>query len=239
MPRTAQQSSSLRADRSDSSLRSRTIEVLRDAIIDLRFEPGERLTENRLCEMTGVSRTTIREALRQLEAEGMVTIKPHVGPTVAEISAKEIGEIYEVRAVLEGLAIGLFVDNAPDADLEKLAEALERLSPALKQPDGQRHIKALDKFYEIMFRSCGNSFVARLTDSIRTRVHYIRTMSSAHYDARWTKQTLINYQRLAQALEGRDRAGAEDALGDQIRHAAKLAQKAVTSTFPRNPHTSS
>ena len=181
----------------------------------------------------------LEEALQALEAEGMVTIRPHVGPTVAEISAKEVGEIYEVRAVLEGLAMGLFVDNAPDADLEKLAEALGRLPAALEQPDGQQHIKALDKFYELLFRSCGNAFVAKLTDSVRARVHYIRTMSAAHYDAQWTEQTLINYQRLAQALKDRDRAGAENALGEQIRHAAKLAQKTVASTFLKTPYSSS
>ena len=86
------------------NLRTQVVEKLRQALIDGHFAPGVRLTERELCELLGVSRTLVREALRQLEAEGWVENVPYRGPTVAAISAEEARELYEIRAVLEGWA---------------------------------------------------------------------------------------------------------------------------------------
>src|ERR1700678_320881 len=83
-----------------STLRQQVIEGLRLCISDLTFRPGDRLIERELCEMLGVSRTLIREALSQLVAEGLVQIIPHKGPIVAVMTADEARGLYEVRAVL-------------------------------------------------------------------------------------------------------------------------------------------
>ncbi len=82
------------------NLRDQVLGILRKAILDLRFEPGERLIERELCEMVGVSRTSIREALRHLETEGLVTNKSNVGSTVTVIEASEAVRIYEMREAL-------------------------------------------------------------------------------------------------------------------------------------------
>src|SRR5689334_11154291 len=93
-------------------LRLKVEDELRQAIIDGRLAPGERLTERRLTEMTGVSRTLIREALRQLESQGLVSLIPNKGPVVRELTAAEGRDLYAIRAVLEGLAARFFVQNA-------------------------------------------------------------------------------------------------------------------------------
>src|ERR1700761_7225303 len=103
---------------------------LRSAITGGRFQTGERLVERELCEMLGVSRPSLREALRQLEAEELVTLVPNRGPIVSEVSIDEAREIYEVRAMLEGLAARLFVRRASNADIAALRKALHELKKA-------------------------------------------------------------------------------------------------------------
>ncbi|MEI9803979.1 MAG: GntR family transcriptional regulator [Pseudolabrys sp.] len=99
---------------------------LRSAITQGRFHAGERLIERELCEMLGVSRPSLREALRQLEAEELVTLVPNRGPVVSEIGIDEARDIYEIRATLEGLVARLFVRNASDAEVAGTAQGATR-----------------------------------------------------------------------------------------------------------------
>jgi DNA-binding transcriptional regulator YhcF (GntR family) len=95
----------LRVGRSAAPLRERVLDVLRQAILDGRYRPGQRLVERELIELTGVSRSTIREALRELEAEGLVETVPQKGAIVVIPTATEARELIEVRAALEELAV--------------------------------------------------------------------------------------------------------------------------------------
>ena len=99
-------------------LRLQVLDGLRRAIIDGRLAPGARLTERELTEMMGVSRTVIREALRQLETEGLIANVPNKGPVVRALSLAEARDLYMIRAVLEGLGARLFVTNADDAGIK-------------------------------------------------------------------------------------------------------------------------
>lgn len=83
-------------------LREQVLELLRADILAAEFAPGQRLVESRLCERFEVSRTVIREVLRQLESEGLVALVPHRGPVVAELTRADAKALYEVRGALEG-----------------------------------------------------------------------------------------------------------------------------------------
>ena len=218
-------SDDLTVDRHVKTLRAQTIEVLRQAILDFRFQPGERLTEPRLCDLTGVSRTTVREALRHLESEGMVTLEPHVGPVVTLVTAEEARQIYEVRGALESLAVGLFSQHATDPQVQALSDIVDMYPITLAEDDAQVHLDTLDEFYAIVYDGCGNTIVAELSRSVRARVRYIRTMASSHYDAKWSKQSVENYQRIIRTVKKRDRAAAESAVRRQVKHAARVAAK--------------
>ncbi|MGE3625836.1 MAG: GntR family transcriptional regulator, partial [Hyphomicrobiales bacterium] len=87
---------------SPQTVQSQVVSKLRDAILSGHFQPGERLVESALCEMANVSRSSIREALRRLEAEKLIVIVPNKGPSVANITWEEAEDIYQVRALLEG-----------------------------------------------------------------------------------------------------------------------------------------
>jgi GntR family transcriptional regulator, trigonelline degradation regulator len=107
-------------------LLEKTTEVLRDAILNLHFKPGKKLVERSLCIDTGVSRSCIREALRLLEAEGLVTRKPNRGVIVAEVGIDEARQIYEKRAIIESAMVPRFVKRASEADIAQLDESLSQ-----------------------------------------------------------------------------------------------------------------
>ena len=109
--------SSLRVKRNNITLRQQVLDVLRNAILEARFKPGDRLIERELCELTGVSRTSVREALRHLESEGLVRNIPNKGPTVATVGLEEAQQIYEMREALEGQAGRLFAQRAPAGEV--------------------------------------------------------------------------------------------------------------------------
>src|SRR3954453_2834497 len=113
----------VQVNRVAAPVREQVVDQLRQAIVEMRLKPGQRLVERELIEQTGVSRTTIREVLRQLTAEGLVMTIPQKGAVVMVPSAQEAADLYEVRATLEALAGRRFVRNADDAAIKALRKA--------------------------------------------------------------------------------------------------------------------
>jgi DNA-binding GntR family transcriptional regulator len=115
-------------------LRKQVIELLRDAIASMEFEPGQRLVERDLCERFDVSRTVIREALRHLEAEGLVDLVANHGPVVSRITREDAGHIYEARATLEGVIARYAAERATPPAKKRMWNALTRLETAYGRP---------------------------------------------------------------------------------------------------------
>jgi DNA-binding GntR family transcriptional regulator len=131
----------LRVPREETSLRQRTTQTLRTAILDGVFAPGQKLSERELCESLDVSRSCLRESLQHLQAEGLITIVPHRGPEVTDISVQEVRDIYEVRASLEGLASRGFALHASEAQPGRLPQTLAELDAivaAIEQGDAEK-----------------------------------------------------------------------------------------------------
>ena len=219
----------LKVERGGRTLRERTVEVLRRAILDFHFRPGERLIERELCNLTGVSRTSVREALRQLDTEGLVTITPHVGPTVSLVTIDEAREIYEVRAALEPLAVGLCVEHASNDDIVELETAVDHYRDAIEAKDPLAVIDALDSYYSIIFSAGGNNLVAAMSQSLRMRVRYLRAATTVHHTISWTRQSIANYRRMVRAIKRRDVDAAKIACRRQIEHASKVAYKILVT----------
>src|SRR5690606_38533467 len=100
-------------------VREQAFDQLRGAIINGQFPPGTRLIERELCEAMGVSRTSIREVLRRLEAERLIEVEPRKGPTVARLTRAQAEEIYDIRTYLEGIVVRRFVERASDEDIAR------------------------------------------------------------------------------------------------------------------------
>src|SRR5471030_148909 len=130
------------------TLRHQVENVLRQAIMSGRFAPGARLIERELCETLGVSRTSVREALRRLEAEKLVRIVPHKGPTVAVISKQEAAELYAIRGLLEGYAAAEFTRHANDASIVRFGEGAQALKVAALSGNQAAVLKAKSDLYD-------------------------------------------------------------------------------------------
>jgi DNA-binding GntR family transcriptional regulator len=210
---------------------------LRKAILDGRFKPGEHLPDRMLCELFGASRSVVREAVRLLEAEGLITVQPNRSPFVALISAAEASQIYEVRGVLEALAGEGFAVRATDAERDELRRVFDRL--ALMEPGaGQAALLAIkQEFYDILLRGCRNPLVARMLDQILNRNRQLRAMSLS--DPGRLTHTIAEIRRVMDAIEHRDPEGAWDACRIHVRRAGAVALRILRERDAAIPVTDS
>ena len=165
----------LRVERTPALIRSQVLENLRQAILDRRLAPGQRLIERELVELTGVSRTSVREALRELAAEGLVTAIPNKGTVVTSVSAEEARQLYQVRSALEALAGRLFVEHAGAAQRKALVRALERVDRQAAK--GAPILAAKDAFYDVLFEGGGNDALRSVVGGLHARVSVLRSLS--------------------------------------------------------------
>jgi DNA-binding GntR family transcriptional regulator len=192
---------------------------VRSAITEGRFQAGDRLIERELCEMLGVSRPSVREALRQLEAEELVALVPNRGPMVAAVSVNEAREIYEMRATLEGLAAQLFIRRAGKAEVARLREALRELSKAAPGRSSELLLDLKNKFYEILLNGCGNRVICRVLTQLHNRIRLLRAKTLAGR----TKTALVEIGRIVDAIERGDEQAAWRASVEHIERAAQVA----------------
>lgn len=169
------QTNALRVERNPALIRSQVLENLRQAILDRRLAPGQRLIERELVELTGVSRTSVREALRELAAEGLVTAIPNKGTIVTSVSAEEARQLYQVRSALEALAGRLFVEHASVAQRKALVRALDKVDKLAAKD--QPILAAKDAFYDVLFEGGGNVALRQVVGSLHARVSVLRSLS--------------------------------------------------------------
>ncbi|HEX5193801.1 MAG TPA: GntR family transcriptional regulator [Solirubrobacteraceae bacterium] len=148
---------------------------IREGITELRFRPGQLLIERELCEATGASRASVREALRQLESEGLVHSVPGKGTSVAGVSRQEAIDLYEVRATLESMAGRLFAQRASAEQREQLMECVERLKR--NTDETARFMAIKDEFYAVLFAGAGNSELLRIVQTLHRRITVLRATS--------------------------------------------------------------
>jgi GntR family transcriptional regulator, trigonelline degradation regulator len=213
----------LRVERNPAPVRTQVIDNLRQAIIDRRFLPGQRLIERELVELTGVSRTSIREALRELTAEGLVTSVPNKGNVVTEVSAKEAVQLYQVRSALEGLAGRIFVHNASAKDRYALAKAMQDIERAASA--GQSMLEAKDHFYDILFAGGGNDALRLIASSLHARISVLRSLSLSLPGR--APQTLAELHSILTAIEANDADAAADACAWHVEAAGRAAIEAL------------
>jgi DNA-binding GntR family transcriptional regulator len=156
-------------------VRDQVADRLRDAIVSMEMKPGQLLVERELCEATTASRASVREALRRLESEGLVVSEPGKGTRVAVVSAEEAVHLYEVRAVLEGLAGRLFAERATDEQASELERAVTEIEQVVEDPP--KMLLAKVRFYEALFAGTGNPELRQLLDRIHRRVTLMRASS--------------------------------------------------------------
>lgn len=211
--------------KSAAPLRRNVVDALRNAIIEGRLAPGARLVERELIQMTGVSRTVIREALRQLESEGLIDIIANKGPIVRKLTLEEAKDLYLIRSVLEGLAARMFVASATDADVARLKRALEATAAAYKKSDPEHILDAKNRFYDVLVGGANSETLSAMIATLHARIRRWRALGLAHpRRSRDRSQESVRALRsLVAAIEARDGGRAEEiARGEVTRAAAEV-----------------
>jgi DNA-binding GntR family transcriptional regulator len=162
-------------------LREVIFTTLRDAIIVGELRPGERLMEVKLAEKMGVSRTPVREAIRKLELEGLVDMIPRKGAHVADLSVKDIVDVLEVRASLDGLAALLAAERITDEEIDELNHVNSQFVSFLQKENLQGSIKKDVEFHEIIYRSSRNEKLIQIVSNLREQVQRFRVIYLKDY----------------------------------------------------------
>lgn len=210
-----------------SLLRDQVCKRLRDAIITMELKPGERLVERELSLSTGVSRATIREALRELASEGLVTVLPQRGVVVRVPTLKEAEELYELRAVIEGLAGRRFAQRASEEQASELREAAEALASAHRSHQDITEILALKtNFYDVLFAGADSPTMESIAFGLRARVNVLRHLSLGTPGRE--EKSVREIEAIAEAVERRDPDAAERACVAHVRGASEVALDAMS-----------
>jgi DNA-binding GntR family transcriptional regulator len=218
----------LRVGRVAAPLREQVLEVVRQAILDFRYKPGQRLIER---EQTGVSRTTIREVLRELEAEGLVTTIPQKGAIVVVPTPEEAVELYEVRSALEQLTVRNFVARASDKQVAALRRKAKDFTEVVERGEDTRAmLRAKDAFYDVLFEGAGNRQVSAILGSLQARVRMLRAASMSNPDR--GQKIVAELEALVAAIESRDPDAAARACAEHLGNAEMSGVQGIASYSP-------
>jgi DNA-binding GntR family transcriptional regulator len=215
----------LSVDRSDATLRSQVFKRLHQAITTGLLRPGQRLVERELCEMLGVSRPLVREAIRQLEAEGLVTVAPYRGPTVTQLTREMAEDAYRVRGVLEALASKLFAERADESAKRGLRQSFEDLAVAYASRDTTLILEKKTAFYDTLLRGSGSTTAHALLRQIHARVTLLRATSLSR-PAR-LDESIAEVRLIVEAIEAGDGDAAWQRTIDHISAASAAALAAL------------
>ncbi|WP_445490653.1 GntR family transcriptional regulator [Rhodopseudomonas sp. RCAM05734] len=215
------------------SVHEYAVATLRRAIVDGEYAPGQRLVEADMQLRLGVSRPAVREALRQLEAEKLVTCTPFKGTSVSEITWEEAEEIYEVRELLEGHATFRFATRAKDNDLRRLTAAAAGFDAAMLEPaHQQRLVNAAHVFFDIILEGSGSRVICDVLRGLSARISLLRFKSmSLPGRARQSSQEMHN---IAAMLQAGDPVAARQAAEAHVRQ-ARAAALAIYETSRNAP----
>lgn len=190
------------------------------------LRPGDRLTETDLAERLGLSRTPVREAIRQLESDGLVTHVPRLGAVVRRLDLAEITELYEMRGVLEGTAARLAARAAVEVELDELCE-IDAAMQAAAAPRARD--EANRQFHRMILNAARNRFLVKAVEAVQKTL-LILGPTTLDESARSDEAT-GEHARILSALRSRDGAGAEAAMRAHIEaaHRARLRQMRETT----------
>jgi DNA-binding GntR family transcriptional regulator len=159
------------------TLREKILETIRDAIMAGALKPGEKVAEPELAERFGISRTPIREAFRQLESEGYLTVIPRKGAVVVSFSAKEVEEFYAIKSILEGYAARRACSNLTERELEKLKAINDKLRHLAEEGDVKHFFKVHNDFHELFIKTANNEKLHDLIANLVGKFQRLRITS--------------------------------------------------------------
>lgn len=190
-------------------IRDSVFSTLRNAILDGKLKPGERLVERDIAEKLGISRTPVREAIRKLEIERLVTHIPRKGVVVSEFTKEDVAEIMAIRTVLEGLICNLAAAKIKGRDLDRLDHILKQIAEEHGKENYKKVNQLHDRFHDIIYKAAESP---RLYEQLNTLREYIHKFAQVAYTKPGRiEQALIEHAEIVRALGQHDCEKAEKA----------------------------
>lgn len=206
-------------------LREVVIENIRDAILSGDFPAGMRLTELQLADEMGVSRTPIREAIRNLEQEGLVVMIPRRGAYVADVSIHDINEVYEIRTALETLAAGLAAERIEDSEIEEMDKYLIATRTYVSRLDYAKIVEMDTAFHDVIYKASRNKRCMNIISTLRQQITSIRERSMP-YPGR-LDQMLLEHRAIVDAIAQRDVEKAQMAVKTHMENAERTLLRVI------------
>lgn len=192
---------------------------IRDAIERHQYQPGERMREADLAKSLGISRTPTRDALKQLEVEGLLEAAPRRGLVVATLDQQHLTEIYALRDVLEALAARLAARQASEAEISTLRANLERQAET-SSDDIDALIRLNSQFHNTVYRASRNRYLVDALHALQTPLALVP--GTTYSDPGRPAQALRQHQRLVDAIEQRDQDQAEAVAREHMRDGERI-----------------
>ncbi len=209
-------------------LRDVIFDTLREAIIVGELKPGERLMEVQLAQKMGVSRTPVREAIRKLELEGLVEMLPRKGAHIADLSVKDIMDVLEVRATLDGLASSLSASRITDEEIKELKHVQSQFVNYVEKENLQGSIKKDVEFHDIIYRSSRNDKLIQISNNLREQIQRFRVIYIKDYSS--TRELIKEHNEIIDAITTRDPEAAMRSAQTHI----KKQEDAITRSVKKN-----
>lgn len=159
------------------TLREKILETIREAILRGTLRAGEKVAEPELAERFGISRTPIREAFRQLESEGYLTVIPRKGAVVTSLSERDVEEFYTIKSILEGYAARIAAERMADKEIERLEAINDRLEQLAKEGDVKTFFRVHNEFHELFIRAANNDKLLELIGQLMMKFNRLRMAS--------------------------------------------------------------
>lgn len=213
-----------------STLREKVVEEIRQDILKGVYKPGQRINESELAVHLGISRGPVREALRQLEQEGLITYSINRGCSVADLTNEDIWELYTLRAELEGLAIKWTHGKLGDEDIRQLKVCISNMQLAGEKGDVHEILKQDHLFHEVIIKMPKRKNIYKLWESLNNPANalYLKAI-----DSRIKPLNSISdfHQELFETLLKEDESLALEAIQKHYLDSAKTLVEKLNSTY--------
>ena len=203
---------------------------LREAIIKRDLPPGTRLGEVQLSKRYGVSRTPVRQALQALEQEGLIVILPRAGAFVTRITKKDVDEIYELRAELEGFATRLAAERLDRVGRAWMEEIQEQMRTALADSGVSSYADTIDQFHLTVLRLAGNSRIEKIYRDLMPSIRRLRRLALTRRER--PEQSLRQHLEIANRVLAGDLA-AGDLMHDHLEDGRRQLRELADDDEPR------
>jgi DNA-binding GntR family transcriptional regulator len=222
-----------------AGLQERVLDELRQGIIRGEYASGMALSEVALAQAFGISRTPVREAIKQLQVEGLVKVVPRVGTFVAEASRRDVVELFQLKEVLEGLAARLLAMRGRVAEVDRLVQNERASEAAVARGDTERYADLVHEFHDLIVQGADNTNLASHYGRLMNQLAYHRLVLTSLSRPGRSDRSLAEHRAILERILDKDIHGAEAAMRDHVRssHRELMAGLAALSDQPLDKET--